>query len=116
MIETDVNSIAGRLSQCRLRAESKYRNCAKLPETRQTQRPASDCHMLSRRARSDDVSASDTVFRVELIAGLPFALIRLLERPGTHWGSQYQVGAAIFLLAPQAREKTRSRHERGIVL
>ena len=51
---------------------------------------------------------------VELIASLPFALARQLSRPGAHWGSQYQVGAAIFLSASKAREKTRSHREHGI--
>jgi hypothetical protein len=45
---------------------------------------------------------------------LPFALIRRLSMPGAHWGSQYQVGAAIFLSASKAREKTRSHREHGI--
>lgn len=56
------------------------------------------------------------LFRVELIAALPFALGRLLSRPGAHWGSQYQVGAAIFLSASKAWEKTRSHREHGIAL
>jgi hypothetical protein len=56
------------------------------------------------------------VIPVELIAMLPFALVRLLSRPGAHWGSQYQVGAAIFLSASKAREKTRSHREHGILL
>jgi len=56
------------------------------------------------------------LFRVELIAALPFALGRLLSRPGAHWGSQYQVGAAIFLSASKAREKARSHREHGILL
>jgi hypothetical protein len=47
---------------------------------------------------------------------LPFALVRLSLRPGAHWGSQYQVGAAIFLSASKAREKTRSHREHGILL
>jgi hypothetical protein len=47
---------------------------------------------------------------------LPFALIRRLSMPGAHWGSQYQDGAAIFLSASKAREKTRSHREHGIVL
>jgi hypothetical protein len=34
--------------------------------------------------------------------------------PGAHWGSQYQAGAAIFLSASKAREKTRSQREHGI--
>jgi hypothetical protein len=37
-----------------------------------------------------------------------------MSRPGAHWGSQYQVGAAIFLSASKAREKTRSHREHGI--
>ena len=53
---------------------------------------------------------------LELIAALPFALSRLVSRPGAHWGSQYQVGAAIFLSASKAREKTRSHREHGILL
>ena len=36
--------------------------------------------------------------------------------PGAHWGSQYQAGAAIFLSASKAREKTRSHREQGIPL
>lgn len=56
------------------------------------------------------------LLRVELIATLPFALSRLLSRPGAHWGSQYQVGAAIFLSASKAREKARSHREHGILL
>ena len=47
---------------------------------------------------------------------LPFALVRLSLRPCAHWGSQYQVGAAIFLSASKAREKTRSHREHGIFL
>ena len=34
--------------------------------------------------------------------------------PGAHWGSQYQIGAAIFLSASKGREKTRSHREHGI--
>ena len=41
-------------------------------------------------------------------------LVGLLSRPGAHWGSQYQVGAAIFLSASKAREKTRSHREHDI--
>ena len=55
-------------------------------------------------------------FRAEPIATLPFALIRLLSRPGAHRGSQYQVGAAFFLSASKAREKTRRHREHSIVL
>jgi len=51
---------------------------------------------------------------MKLIATLPFALSRLLSRPGAHWGSQHQVGAAIFLSASKAREKIRSHREHGI--
>jgi hypothetical protein len=56
------------------------------------------------------------LLRVELIATLPFALIRRWSRPGAHWGSQYQVGAAIFLSASKAWEKARSHREHGILL
>ena len=56
------------------------------------------------------------MFYSKLIATLPFALSRLLSRPGAHWGSQYQVGAAIFLSASKAREKARSHREHGILL
>lgn len=34
-----------------------------------------------------------------------------LSRPVAHWGSQFQVGAAIFLSASKAREKARSHRE-----
>lgn len=47
---------------------------------------------------------------------LPFALVRLVSRPGAHGVSQYQDGAAIFLSASKAREKTRSHREHGIFL
>ena len=51
------------------------------------------------------------VVRVQLIATLPFALARRTFRPRAHWGPQYQVGAAIFLSASEAWEKTRSHRE-----
>ena len=47
---------------------------------------------------------------------LPCGLNRHSSRPGEHWGSQYQVGAAIFLSASKAWEKTRSHREHGILL
>jgi len=57
---------------------------------------------------------------------LPFALkaagvsldsidtVLLTHVHGAHWGSQHQVGAAIFLSASKAREKTRSHREHGM--